>query len=113
MKSIVERGVLEVNKDLVRRWQLLSVSCVGRPDDFNECAVTETQCAHKFLVHLGDELLLCQVLGDLTRHQLRLLIVSEGEVFSNHLKLLLVDAAKVFELGAFAADRHITACVLC
>lgn len=83
--SVVERGVFEVDKDLVGGGQILGVGGVRRPHNLDKSAKAKTQHSEQLLIDLGDEGVLVQVLCDLTRHQLSLLLVSEGEVLGDDL----------------------------
>ena len=109
--SVVERGVLEVDHDLVSRWELFGVLRVRGAHYFDKGAVAKAHGAHQLLTDLSDELLLCEVLPDLLRHELSFLLVGETEVLGNHLQVFLVDVLQVTELGPAtdAAERHVAA----
>ena len=85
---------------MVCRWQILGVAWVRRPDYLNKSAETQTQGTHQFLIYLRNQLMLSQVLLNLSRHQFSLLLVSEGEILGYDLKVLLVDILKVSKLGS-------------
>ena len=94
---------------MVRRWQLLGEGRMGRAYDLHERTVAKAHSPEEFLANLANELLLGEVLADLTRNQLSLLLVAESEVLGHDLQIFLVHVLQVVQLGAAVPRRDISA----